>query len=537
MTYIVKQKVYGKDYYYLRKSVRENGKVVSKNLGYLGKSKAEAVKKADEILKGMENSKVSLKKKIISVEDLANFCKRKGFVYPSGDIYGGLAGFWDFAFLGRALKENIKNEWWIFHVRNREDVTGVDGSIITHPKIWEASGHVENFTDYIVKNKKTKETFKVDLHELDFYRDKPDYELGGQFRPMFETTVGPYKKSEALAYLRPETAQLIFSNFKLIQENYRMKFPFGIAQIGKAFRNEISPREFLFRSREFEQMEIEYFIKEGMKCPYKISDLKIKIINSEGVEMSLTVSEALRKKVFRIDWHAYWLGQELEWFNSFGCRLENFRLRQHTKEELAHYSSDCWDLEYNFPFGWRELEGIADRGIHDLSSHEKVSGKDLKVFDEDSKEKILASVVAEPSLGVERAFLVFLFEAMSENDKGELILSLDPRIAPVKAAVFPIIKKDEYEKICLDIIGDLRKEWNINYDRSGSIGRRYARNDEVGTPFCITVDDKSPTDKDVTIRDRDTTKQIRVKIKDLRNVLRALIFGEIEFEKAGRLVK
>ncbi len=543
MAYIVKQKVNGKDYYYLRKSVRENGKVVSKSIAYLGKSKSEAVKKAEEILKGMDEKKDNqLVHKKISVEDLAVFCKRRGFVYPTAEIYGGFAGFWDYGFLGRELKENIKNEWWKFHVRGREDMTGIDGSIITHPKVWEASGHVESFTDFIVKNKKTKEIFKVDLHELDKYKDNPDFEVEGEFRPMFETSVGPYKKAEDVAYLRPETAQLIFTNFKQVLENQRMKLPFGIAQVGKSFRNEIAPREFLFRVRELEQMEIEYFSKPNEDCPYEIPDLEVMVYsaqaqkkNAEPVKMK--VKDAFEKGIMKLKWHAYWLGQELLWFKKLGADLGNFRLRQHMKDELAHYSKDCWDLEYNFPFGWRELEGIADRGDYDLSRHEKFSKKDLKVFLEDTKEKILPHVVSEPSLGVERTFLVFMFEAMFQNKKGETILKLNPKLSPLKAAVFPIIKKEEYEKIAQGIVDDLKKEWNVIYDRSGSIGRRYARNDEAGTPYCITIDDKSPKNKDVTIRDRDTTKQIRVKIKDLKGVLWKLIEGEIEFEKAGKVVR
>ncbi len=536
MAYIIKQKVYGRDYYYLRKSLRVNGKVVSKNLGYLGKTKSEAVKKAKEILKNMSDEiKVELEKINMSIEELAVFCKKRGFVYQSADLYGGFAGFWDFGNLGAELKKNIKNSWWNKHVRERDDIVGIDGSIITHPDVWKASGHLESFTDYIVKNIKSKEVFKVDLHELENYKKDPKYEVVGEFRPMFETNVGPHKNH--LSYLRPETAQLIFTNLKLVYENERLKFPFGIAQIGKAFRNEIAPREFLFRSREFEQMEIEYFIRDKMKCSYKISDLKIRIINSDGKEDIMKINEALKKKVFKVDWHAYWLGQELMWFKDLGCNLDNFRLRQHTKKELAHYSSDCWDLEYKFPFGWRELEGIADRGNHDLASHEKASKKDLKVFDEDSKEKIIANVVAEPSLGVERAFLVFMFEALYKNKKGETVLKLDPRLAPIKAAVFPIVKKVEFESVAQNVINDLKKEFNVKYDRSGSIGRRYARNDEVGTPYCITIDGDSLLKKDVTIRDRDTTKQIRVKTKDLRDVLRKLILGEIEFSNVGRQVR
>ncbi len=533
MAYIVKQKVCGHDYYYLRKSVRDGKKVVSKSLGYLGKSKDEAVKKAEEILNSMKDGLV---KKDVSIDELAVFCKRRGFVYGSGEIYGGLSGFWDFGLFGVELKENIKKEWWNFHVRQREDVFGIDGAIITNPKVWEASGHVDKFIDYIVRDKKKKMVFKIDAHEKSRYEGKKDFVVEGVFNPMFVTNVGPNVQKGSAAYLRPETAQLIFANFKLVYENARAKLPFGIAQKGKSFRNEIAPRDFLFRSREFEQMEIEYFIKEGQKCSYEIPDVEVKIISADGEENFMGVGEALKKKIIKIDWHAYWLAQELFWFKSLGCNLGNFRLRQHGKKELAHYSSDCWDIEYEFPFGWQEIEGIADRGDYDLKKHSEFSGENLFVFDEELKKKILPNVVAEPSLGVERAFLVFLFESFFQNKKGDIVLKLDSRIAPVKASIFPIIKKEEYEKISQGIFDELKKEFNVSYDRLGSIGRRYARNDEIGTPYCITVDDKSPEQKDVTIRDRDTTKQIRVKIKNLKNVLRDLINGEIEFEKAGRIV-
>lgn len=538
MAFIVKKKISGNDYFYLNETRRVDGKVKAKTLAYLGKTKEDAEKAAKKFLEKTKNEKEDyfLEKNFLSVDELASFCKRKGFVYPSAEIYGGISGFWDFGVLGRDLKENIKKEWWTRHVRKRDDVTGLDGAIITSPKVWDASGHLKSFTDYIVKNKKTKEVFKVDLHELQKY-ENDNYEIEGEFRPMFETSVGPYKKSEDVAYLRPETAQLIFTNFKNIFEADRMRFPFGIAQIGKAFRNEISPREFLFRSREFEQMEMEYFIRQGMKCPYKITDVKIRIMGADGKDEVMKISDALKNKIIKLDWHAYWLGEELSFFKELDCDMDNFRLRQHSKKELAHYSTDCWDIEYNFPFGWRELEGIADRGTHDLSSHEKASKKDLKIFDEEVKEKVLGSVVCEPSLGVDRAFLVFLFEAMKKNKKNETILKLNPKLSPVKAAVFPIVKKEEFEKISREVVEMLRGEGNVNYDKSGSIGRRYARNDEIGTPYCITVDGDSLKNKDVTIRDRNTTKQIRVKIKDLKDVFRKLINSEVEFEKCGKVLK
>jgi glycyl-tRNA synthetase len=553
MAFIVKKKVHGKEYYYLNETKRENGKVKSKCLAYFGKDKKEAEKKAKEILskrdkgKGSEepiHKKKTLKliSKKISIEDLAIFCKRRGFVYSSGEVYGGFAGFWDFGHLGTELKNNIKKEWWGDHVYQREDMIGIDGAIITHPKVWKASGHVDSFSDVFVVCKKCKKPSKVDRVELGKVKcecgGEYDVESAKDFKLMFEIDVGQGVKS----YLRPETAQLMFTNFKFIYDNARMKLPFGIAQIGKAFRNEIAPRDFLFRSREFDQMEIEYFIKESMACPYKIPEVSVLIYSAKDQEqgkepVKMKIKEALAKKIIKLDWHAYWLGNEFLWFKNLGANPGKFRLRQHGKEELAHYSSDCWDLEYEFPFGWKELEGVADRGVYDLSQHEKISGKDFKIFDEESKQKILAKVVAEPSLGVERAFLVFLLDSyFYDEGRGNIVLKLNPKLAPIKAAIFPIVKKPVYEKLSDTVFKDLSKEWNVVYDKSGSIGRRYARNDEIGTPFCITIDEDSLKNKDVTIRERDTTQQIRVKVSELREILRCLIEGKIRFERAGKPV-
>jgi len=473
----------------------------------------------------------------LSIDDMAAFCKRKGFVEKSGEIYGGLAGFWDFLPLGAELKKNIKDSWWQFHVRSRSDMQGIDGSIITHPQVWKASGHIDNFSDIFVVCKKCKKPAKIDKNEL----GKAKCECGGnydeesakEFNLMFKTTVG----MDGIGYLRPETAQLIFANFKSVFDSSRMKLPCGIAQVGKAFRNEIAPRNFLFRCREFEQMEIEYFIKPKQKCPYEIPDLKILVYSSENQEKNeegkiIIIKDALKKKIIKKDWHAYWLATELKWFLSLGANLEKFRIRQHHKTELAHYSSDCWDLEYNFPFGWKELEGIADRGNYDLSMHEKFSKKDMSVFDEETKEKFVPEVICEPSLGVERAFLVFLFDSYFYDEKKQnIVLKLNPKLSPVKVAVFPLVKKEEFEKISEKIVEDLRIEWNVNYDKSGSIGRRYARNDEIGTPFCITVDGDSLIDSTVTIRERDSGEQKRIKINEVRNLIRKLIFGEISFSE------
>ena len=478
---------------------------------------------------------------MISLDEMTNFCKRKGFVYPSGEIYGGLAGFWDFGPLGVELKKNIKEAWWNFHVQQREDVTGIDGSIITNPKVWQASGHVENFVDVAVVCKKCKNKFKVDESELkSAVCDKcgsKDLENKGKFVPMFKTNVGPVEEDSVEAYLRPETAQLIFANFKLVQENARLKLPFGIAQIGKAFRNEIAPRNFIFRVRELEQMELEYFIDPAKKkeCPFEIQDVEVLVYSSDMQDKKkeskkMKISEALKKKIIALPWHAYWLSSSLSWFKSLGANLDNFRIRQHLKDEKSHYSTDTWDLEYKFPFGWKELQGIADRGTYDLEQHEKHSKKDLKYFDEEKKKKILPMVVAEPSFGVERAFLVFMFDALSKNEKGDTVLKLNPKLAPIKAGIFPLVKKDEkLVSVAKEIYDSLKKENNVYYDVAGSVGRRYARQDENGTPFCFTIDNQSLEDETITIRDRDSGEQKRIKKDDVKNILRDLISGEKNF--------
>ena len=547
MVFIVKKKIHGNDYFYLRESKRVDGKVKSIDLGYLGKTRKGAEEKLKQRLKKPIAQNIKMKEKIlptkISVEEMAMFCKRKGFVYASGEIYGGFAGFWDFGNLGVELNNNLKNEWWKSHVTQRADIVGIDGSIITNPEVWKASGHVDRFIDIAVINKKTKEKFKVDKFEVEKYENNPDYEIKGEFNPMFFTNVGPVAKDAIKAYLRPETAQSIFVNFKVVQETARMKLPFGIAQVGKSFRNEIAPRNFLFRSREFEQMEIEYFIKPGQKCPYEIPDEEILIYSVDSQEqgkepVKMKIRDALKKKIIQKDWHAYWLATEFLWFKNLGANPENFRIRQHLKEEKSHYASDTWDLEYNFPFGWKELEGIADRSNFDLSQHEKFSKKDLHIFDEETKKKILPEVICEPSLGVGRALIVFLFDSYYyDKERGNVVLKLHPKLAPIKAAIFPIVKRPELEKIAEEVLNDLSEEWNVIYDKSRSIGRRYARNDEIGTPFCITIDEESLKKKDVTVRDRDTTKQIRVKISELEDVFEKLINKKLKFEQAGKPVK
>jgi glycyl-tRNA synthetase len=485
--------------------------------------------------------------KDITIDELSSFCKRKGFVYSSGELYGGIAGFWDFGPLGVELINNIKKMWWNYHVQQRDDVVGIDGSIITSPKVWEASGHVKNFVDVAVVCKKCGTKTKVDKHELKFAKcDKcgGEYINLGEFNPMFATQVGPVVKDSMKAYLRPETAQSIFANFKLVYEHSRLKLPCGIAQIGKAFRNEIAPREFLFRSREFEQMELEYFIAPDMKCPYmdEIKDVEIALYTADmqGKEQKskiMRVYDSWKKGLIKIDWHAYWLAKEFQWFLSLGAKPEKFRARQHTNDEKSHYAIDTWDLEYEFPMGWRELQGLANRGVYDLSQHQEQSKQPMSVFDETSGKKVIPQVVCEPSLGVGRAFIVFMLEAYLHDAKRDnTILRLHPQLAPYKAAVFPIVSKGEQLELAQTIYKNLAREFSVIFDDSGSIGRRYARNDEMGTPYCIAVDEDSLKDKAVTIRDRDSTKQIRVKITDLRDTLRGLVFEELAFAKAGKAV-
>ena len=467
----------------------------------------------------------------LSIDEMATFCKKKGFITKSGEIYGGLSGFFDYLFLGSELKKNIKDSWWNFHVREREDIVGIDGAIITHPEIWKASGHLDNFSDVFVICKKCKKPGKVDKNEL----GKVNCDCGGEydvtsakdFELMFKTNIG----EDGIGYLRPETAQLIFANFKAVFEGARMKLPCGIAQIGKSFRNEISPRNFLFRCREFEQMEIEYFIKPKQKCPFEIPSVSVLVLSNDGKEKIMSLQEAHKNKIIKKDWHAYWLGQGLLWFQSLGANLKNFRIRQHEEEELSHYSTDTWDLEYNFPFGWKELQGIADRGNYDLTQHENFSKTKMQVMDEETKEKFIPEVVCEPSFGLERSLLVFLYEAYSLGEKENVILKLNPKLAPLKAAIFPLMKKGPQAEIAKEIYKNLKRKFNVEYDVSGSVGRRYARNDEIGTPFCITVDDISLENKTVTIRNRDTTEQKRVKIEKLKEIIEKLIDEEIKFEE------
>ncbi|MEK6827143.1 MAG: glycine--tRNA ligase [Nanoarchaeota archaeon] len=561
MAFIVKKTISGNDYYYLNENKRIDGKIKTKSLAYFGKTKKEAEKKAKEFIANMteqktkptekreekkSGEKIIENKKIpekITIEELSNFCKAKGFVFRSSEIYGGLSGFWDFGPLGVELFNNIKKEWWKFFVYEKENIIGIDASIISHPRTWKASGHIANFNDVAVTCKKCKKSTKIDKSEVGKVKCEcgGEYEVLGEFSLMFKTKVGALNAEEA--YLRGETAQGMFLDFKLVQQTSRMQLPFGIAQIGTCFRNEIAPRDFLFRSREFHIGEFEFFINpEEKKCDllddehleieFNILDEETQKENKETLK-KIKMKELLKKGKLE-EWHAYWLAEQILWLKSVG--LTEIKIREHTKEELSHYSSATFDVDYLYPFGSKELGGIANRGQYDLTQHQKESKENMEVFDEKYKNKIIPKVI-EPTFGMERIFLAIMSKAYQYDPEREnIVLKLPPKLAPIKAAIFPIVKKEEFEKICFDILKDLKKEWNVLYDKSGSIGRRYSRNDEIGTPFCITIDEDSSKNKDVTIRDRDTKKQIRVKISELKETLKKLINEEIAFEKVGKLV-
>jgi len=492
--------------------------------------------------------------KNVTLEEITNLCIRRGFFFPSGKIYGGLAGFFDYGPIGVELRREIIDSWWNFFVRSREDIVGIYGSILTHPRIWKASGHVDSFIDIIVRCLKCNNEFRADhlLEDKDIKVTELTIEnlekllkennvrcpvCGGElskpepFNLMFETYVGPKKTKSSITYLRPETAQLIFANFKNVYVSMRLKLPFGVAQIGKAFRNEISPRNFLFRMREFEQMEIEYFVNPNKidYCPYfdEVKDFRINLLTAsaqeEGSEQTekITIEDAVSEKLIQNKWHAYWIAKSLEWMYLIGLNPEKLRVREHVKTELAHYAIQTFDIEYYFPdIGWKEIEGISNRGDYDLSRHQEYSGKDLTILDDD---KVVPYVI-EPSFGLERIILALLVNSYRELE-GRRVLSLNPRIAPIKAGVYPLLKKTEFTKKARQVYEKLKKEFNVYYDESGSIGRRYARADEIGVPLGITIDGETLENDTVTIRFRDTKEQIRVKIDNLSAELRKLIYS------------
>jgi glycyl-tRNA synthetase len=492
------------------------------------------------------------------MEKLVSLCRRRGFIFPSSEIYGGLSSCWDYGPLGVELKRNIKQAWWQAIVQKRDDIVGLDTSILMHPKVWEASGHLKGFSDPMVECKNCHQRFRPDqalvrpvhtqdkgflgyvsgfnpeelqqkwqellskhpsqkgirMFEVappepktvqDFVNDMskipcPFCNKIGQFTEprmfnlMFKTFMGPVEDEASIVYLRPETAQGIFVNFENVLNTTRKKLPFGIAQIGKSFRNEITTGNFIFRSREFEQMEIEFFVKPGTDK----------------------------------EWFDYWLKERCNWYLGLGIKEENLRLRQHGKEELAHYARECYDINYLFPMGWSELEGIANRGDFDLVQHASFSGKNLSYLDEETKEHIIPYII-EPSAGVDRSVLAFLCDAYDEEpDKDEIrvVLHLHPSLAPLKATVLPLSRREPLVKVAKEVYDDLRRCWMIGYDDAQSIGRRYRRQDEIGTPYCITIDFQSLEDKQVTVRERDSMKQIRVPIAVLSDTLQAKLAGE-----------
>ncbi len=433
------------------------------------------------------------------MEKIVSLCKRRGFVYPNSEIYGGFANAWDYGPLGVELKNNIKNLWWKFFVQDREDIVGIDGGILMNPKIWEASGHTKEFFDLLVECKNCHKRFRADQVEKACPICGGAFTEPKKFNLMFKTFVGPIESESHKAYLRPETAQAIFVNFKNVLNSTSLKLPFGIAQIGKAFRNEITPGNFIFRTREFEQMEIEWFIKP----PKTEKEWQTEFEN--------------------------WLKEMKKWLNFIGIKKENYSVREHSKEELSHYSKRTCDIEYKFPFGTKELYGLAYRTDFDLSRHQEFSGVDLTYFDEETKERYIPHVI-EPTFGVDRTFLAILIDSYTEekleNKDTRVVLKLDPKLAPYKVAVFPLLaNKENLIKKAKEVFSLLKEKFTTFWDDRGNIGKRYRYQDEIGTPFCITIDFQTIEDDTVTLRDRDTMKQIRINIKELSEELEKKIYG------------
>ena len=422
------------------------------------------------------------------MEKLVSLAKRRGFFFQSSEIYGGIQGVQDFGPLGVALRNNIKRTWWRSMVELRDDVVGIDAGILMNPKVWVASGHVQNFTDPLVECKKCHQRFRADQvtgprHET----DGGEFTEARQFNLMFKTFMGPAEDSSTQTYLRPETAQGIFVNFANILNSTHMRPPFGIAQIGKAFRNEITPGNSIFRLREFEQMELEYFVPPA-------DEMK---------------------------WLEYWKEQRLNWYRGLGIHPDHLRLRAHGKDELAHYARGAFDVEYQFPFGWSELEGIAARGDYDLTAHQQASGKDLTYFDDLIRERYVPHVV-EPSAGVDRTMLTLMIDAYHEEqvrDEQRVVLRFHPSIAPVQVAILPLSRKEPLLATAQRVEHELRPYFRTEYDDTQSIGKRYRRQDEIGTPFAVTIDFDTVNDQAATIRSRDEMTQVRVPLAGLRQAL------------------
>jgi glycyl-tRNA synthetase len=428
-------------------------------------------------------------------DKIVNLCKRRGFVFPSAEIYGGFRSTYDYGPLGVLMLRNVKDAWWRSMVRERDDIVGLDASILTPPAVWEASGHLANFTDPLVDCRVCRERFRLDKledpHTCPSCDSKDSFTEARQFNLMFKTYAGPVEGAGAEVYLRPETAQGMFLNFKNVLETSRKRPPFGIAQVGKSFRNEITPGNFVFRTREFEQMEMEYFVPPD---------------------------EAPR-------WYEYWCQARYDWYVGLGMDPEHLRLRPHDADELSHYSSGTSDVEYLFPWGWDELEGIANRGDYDLTQHATHSGERLEYFDQTTNEHYVPHVI-EPAAGATRTMMAFLMDAYAEdevNGEARTVLRLHHRLAPYQVAVLPLSKKDTLTPVAKEVFSLLAPHVSCDYDETQAIGRRYRRQDEVGTPWCVTVDFDSLEDRAVTVRERDTTAQERVPIDGLLDHLRALM--------------
>ena len=425
-----------------------------------------------------------------SLETLVSLSKRRGFVFQSSEIYGGLSSVWDYGPVGVELKRNVKDAWWRSMVRERDDVVGMDASILMHPDVWVASGHLESFTDPLVECAECHRRYRADQLESDVCPN-----CGGafgeprQFNLMFKTFMGALEEAANTVYLRPETAQAMFVNFENVQTTSRKKIPFGIAQIGKSFRNEITPGNFFFRTREFEQMEMEYFCEPGTDD----------------------------------EWYDYWINFSMNWFKSHGIRSEKLTLRHHDPDELPHYSKASADIDYEFPWGWDELETISNRTDFDLKAHARKTGKDISYFDDQQKKRYVPFVV-EPAMGADRSVLAFLADAYDEEGEGKqrrVVLRFHPDIAPFQIAVLPLSRNDRLVPTARRVYGVLRSHFNTQYDDSQSIGRRYRRQDEIGTPLCVTVDFETvDEDNAVTIRNRDTMEQVRVPIENLETAIR-----------------
>jgi glycyl-tRNA synthetase len=447
----------------------------------------------------------------VTMDKIVALCKRRGFVFPSSEIYGGLGSTYDYGHYGVLLKGNVKGQWWRAMLSERDDIVALDSAILQHPRVWEASGHLEGFTDPLVDCRACKQRFRADDLESAACPRKPSLHPGEhsecdltqarEFNLMFETSIGPVRDSASTVYLRPETAQGIFVNFKNVVQFARVKPPFGIAQVGKSFRNEITPGNFVFRTREFEQMEMEFFVPRD---------------------------EAQR-------WFEYWVTERERWYVDLGIRPDHLRVRAHPDEELSHYSSATSDIEYLFPIGWSELEGVANRGDFDLTQHARFSGETLEYFDQATGERYVPHVI-EPAAGADRAALALLVDAYDEDElagEARTVLRLHPRVAPVKVAVLPLLRRDGHPELAREVFAAVRGRVQAEYDEGGSIGRRYRRQDEIGTPFCVTIDHESVSDRTVTLRDRDSGDQERLAIEGLADELASRLEREWRTPKLG----